>query len=670
MNKIYLPDIKSIHLKNYSLYPGGLDFKYEFVHGVNLIVGGNGMGKTTFVNLLRFGMIGLYKKDFGFTRTYLGRKIEKRKELPSNYFYNRMDSDIEESRKPELEISFELNNTIFIIKRDIQNFVLKEVRLIENSKEDILDGDIILQGKYESLSPEEQKKYLQYKYEKEVANKANLFSFDDFIFLINEILFFGEDRKIILWDEKEEEIQERLVSKYFNDPELDNKREEALRQAQYFDSLSRHKSVDISTLNKVIKSIDYDTKEDKEFKKSVERITKLKTNIDRKLNRFEHVHKTRQKVGDEQRILRSSKNKLNIEIGELEKEIDELNLELVEDTWIRLNPKYQVYRSDIIKNVHCPMCSQALQNQIIREIANQNESCFLCDQKIRKQKKNSPELSNKKKDLNVLLKSKQRIDSEIVKKEKSVEKLDSEYKKLNAELFELKRDVRNLEHSMNKGNDDEKSSYELKALLNEVDKLEIKKKEYAAKSKLQKGKAAKLTEKLEKQNIKITVRLSEIFSAFAEKFLGITAYLTYDDFKDGRGRRFVPVIGGKVRLHSEELSESQRFFIEHSYRMTLLNFFYEKPSFFICETPDSSLDISYERNAADIFLGYLKQPNSLILTTNLNNSEFMDYIIDKAPKIRIVNLFDIGKKSVIQEQSPQLRSLIEKLNKKVNAKRN
>ena len=89
MNKILLPDIKSIHLKNYTLFPGDLDYKYEFVHGVNLVLGGNGMGKTTIVNLIRYGIIGLYRKDFGFTRTYRGRKIEKRLEFhkgqPNNH---------------------------------------------------------------------------------------------------------------------------------------------------------------------------------------------------------------------------------------------------------------------------------------------------------------------------------------------------------------------------------------------------------------------------------------------------------------------------------------------------------------------------------------------------------------------------------------------------------
>lgn len=50
--QIFLPELISISIKNYTLYPNGLDYTYDFVEGVNLVLGGNGMGKTTFVNII------------------------------------------------------------------------------------------------------------------------------------------------------------------------------------------------------------------------------------------------------------------------------------------------------------------------------------------------------------------------------------------------------------------------------------------------------------------------------------------------------------------------------------------------------------------------------------------------------------------------------------------
>ena len=54
---------------------------------------------------------------------------------------------------------------------------------------------------------------------------------------------------------------------------------------------------------------------------------------------------------------------------------------------------------------------------------------------------------------------------------------------------------------------------------------------------------------------------------------------------------FIPSIDGMLRKEEEELSESQRFFIDYSFRMSILSYFYNGPAFYVCETPDSSLDI-------------------------------------------------------------------------------
>ena len=77
---IYLPELQRIHIKNFTLYPNGLDYTFDFIKGVNLVLGGNGMGKTTFVNLIKYAIIGNYKNRFDFRRTYLDKMIQRRQE--------------------------------------------------------------------------------------------------------------------------------------------------------------------------------------------------------------------------------------------------------------------------------------------------------------------------------------------------------------------------------------------------------------------------------------------------------------------------------------------------------------------------------------------------------------------------------------------------------------
>lgn len=79
MNEIHLPKPKKIYIENFSLYSNNLNFEYEFKDGLNLIVGGNGIGKTTFINLIIFGFIGLYTSHKEHQRTYLGEAKGYRK---------------------------------------------------------------------------------------------------------------------------------------------------------------------------------------------------------------------------------------------------------------------------------------------------------------------------------------------------------------------------------------------------------------------------------------------------------------------------------------------------------------------------------------------------------------------------------------------------------------
>src|SRR4051794_24813309 len=117
MRKVFLPRLQKIRIQNYTLYPGGLDFHYSFINGVNLIIGGNGMGKTTLVNIIKYGIIGHYRKQFDFTRTYQERKIERRTVHATDYFNNRQDSSIAASGRPTVTIDFKINQDQYRVHR-------------------------------------------------------------------------------------------------------------------------------------------------------------------------------------------------------------------------------------------------------------------------------------------------------------------------------------------------------------------------------------------------------------------------------------------------------------------------------------------------------------------------------------------------------------------------
>lgn len=665
MNYIYLPTLKRITVKDFSLYSKVSEFEYDFINGVNLIVGGNGVGKTTFVNLIKYGLLGMYRKEVD-VRVYKYRKIENRLQYNNEYFRNRMDPSYQRNTEARTVLTFNINNCQFEVTRSLYNLILEKVIITENGRSYSLEGKIIKQHDYQKLADDQKVDFLQYKYEQKIAHETNLASFDDFIFIINRILVFDETRRTVLWDL---DLQERLSSKYFNDPKLDADFEKFKREAKYFDSLSRHKSEDIRAIKKVLDKIEEKGNDIRDLVSINKEINEKKQLIEKYERQRENIQKERVALGHKLKICTTNRNVIAKEIQDTEVKIKNIEKLLYKEVWEDLNPRYHIFLKNLKSNHICPLCNKELENELYERITNHEEDCMLCHKQIQRKDAETSEIKILKEELEKKLYMKQSYESDIYNYERELESFDLQYKKKNIEIVDLQTKVRDLEFFMQDRtptNEGEAATYNI--MLNEISKLEIEKREFQEHSSVAEQNAQHMLYEIQESNARINRELSSLFADFAESFLKVESYLTYADL-DGEGKRFVPVIGGKERLSSDELSESQSFFIDHSFRMSISNYFYKNPSFFICETPESSLDISYEMNAADIFLKYLNKPNSLIITSNLNNSEFLEYIIDHANRINYINLLKIGKPSLIQNSNSKLIEISKRIEEKLNEKR-
>jgi DNA repair exonuclease SbcCD ATPase subunit len=662
VNAIYLPRLDYISITDFSLYNKEIYFK--FVLGVNLIIGVNGVGKTTFINLIKYGLLGAYKKELDI-RMYRNEKRENRKAFPNSYFRSRMKPDSENNRLAKIKIGFYINDTYFEVTRSLYDIMLLEVSIEENKNKYSLQGNLITQQEYDKLNDNELQGYLQFQYEKAAADKANLYDFNDLIFFINTVLTFGEDRKTILWDST---VQERLSSKYFNNPELDNSYEVSKRQSKYYDSLARHKSEDIRAITKMMKSIQEKSVKSDELI-SVVSLNQIKSDIEKLLNKIEIVQVERKEKQELIRVNNSNKGKLTKEIQELERKLKLEEENIYKELWEKLNPDYPIFLNNIKLNKICPLCNKELDIVFLKESSHYEEQCMFCKKPIRQTVADNVKISLLKKEIDSLLKSSQNVESEICSMENKLEKLDSEYGKIKNQLFEKQKKQREIEHLLTtkESNNDEELAF--KAMQIEIENLEKEKRQNQEESQNYLKEADKILSNIDKNLIEITKDLSNIFSSYAGNFLGLPAQLTYDSFDGEEKKRYYPVIDSKERKDVDELSESQSFFIDHSFRMSLLNFFYQTPLFFMCETPDSSLDISYEENAAKIFLKFLEKPNSLIITSNLNNSKFLDYIIDHSSEINSINLLNYGRPSGIQSNNDNLKNISNRIEEKINGRK-
>lgn len=660
--QIYLPELLSINIKNYTLYPNGLDYNFDFVKGVNLILGGNGMGKTTFVNIIRFGLIGLYKKQRDYTRTYKDKAIIKRQLYPSDFFSARKDERIIINDEAMVNMSFKFNDARFEVRRSLESGDLLAVFV----NGDTLAGKIISEDKYEKLSIEAKTEYLLHSYELAVLQFSNL-SFDDLIFFVNEILFFGESHKTVLWNDGFEgryDVQNELFNKYFNEPKLDIERQEAQRQARYFDSLSRHKSEDMRVITNLLNKLSK-YKENIDINKenrNEEDIIKLNNKLLEMKSLLERIHGSRNIISQDISQLQGEINSTSLKAAEVDKEKNQVEKDLNTKLWEQLNPQYDVYMKNIQLNHLCPMCNQP-EEELVKKIEQEPTRCFVCSNEIhliedKELTLRYKEILSIQKGLYQSIANKQR---KIKALETEIEELDQEFKNIDIRRRAIQQQIRELEYkSVTNG-----QPVKLQALYDEYERYSKEKEEYQKESAKYQALEQSLTKQIENEILKNVSRFSSIFASYAENFLGVSCSLAYEKY-DSTMRRFYPVIDGKLRRHEEALSESQRFFIDHSFRMSILTFFYQTPSFYIVETPDSSLDISYERNAANVFLRFLKNPNSIIITSNLNNSSFVSHLIENHEIFfSMVGLFDIAKKSAIQGTSDQLKSIYTNIKERV-----
>lgn len=650
-HKVYLPKLKRIRIINYSLYSEDID--YEFIEGLNLIVGGNGVGKTTFINILKYALIGLYKKQLD-VKNYKGEKRLTRESYKnSDSFFKNRTKRLDSDKYGFVELHFMINKVLFIVKRSLYEAKIIEANVIKNGFSTTIEGLPINQDSYKDYNDaEKNKNNLQFNYETLVAKEANLSDFDDFIFFVNQILFFGESRENVLWNE---DAQERLMNAFFNDPKYEKQRKDFEFEAKYQDSLARHKQEEIKAINRVIEQINGDNSDNTDIKKS-----KISDEIDSLKRRQDSIEKKQAEVEKETKSYYKKTADLSTTINQKEKEKEQYDSQRINRLWKDLNPKYEIFKKQYEINKICPFCNSDLSS---KNVNISSDECFFCHTKISDISDGNEKITDLKHEISNLISERTKYEKLIIENEKKLRKLDSEYRNLKIQLFDKNNILRSLESNENK-NDNDDFSYQI--MMNRINQLNKEKEEHQGKSEELLKNASEITKRIEDSLQKNTRNISNVFADFAGAFMKLPCCLTLESVKDKKVKDrviklFFPVIDNVARYDEEELSESQRFFVDYSFRMSILSFFYTTGSFYICETPDSSLDISYEENAADIFIKYISFPNVLIMTTNLNNTSFIKTILGKTQNKKILNLFKIGKVSEVQKRHDVLKKLSDEL---------
>lgn len=171
-------------------------------------------------------------------------------------------------------------------------------------------------------------------------------------------------------------------------------------------------------------------------------------------------------------------------------------------------------------------------------------------------------------------------------------------------------------------------------------------------------------------------RLSDQFANYAGLFLDEPCRVEFDAEGTRATRRgpgidpphaaFYPVINGSPRYRPEQLSEAQRLFVDLAFRMALLELWREEANAtatLIVETPEGTVDMAYMIRVAQMLRTFASHGHTVIVTTNLNNDSFLPQLLATTPKnerkSRILNLLELGRPRPIQNaHKPWFNSVI------------
>ena len=181
-SSVRLPVLRLLEITGYPMYPGdnptGEGFARNLVSGVNVIVGVNGLGKTTLVKILFRTLVGPYDP----TKADLlepGAKLHRRTQLKRfDYFAARIGSD---ARKARVTVEMAFDEDVLRIVRSLgPSLDVVELRL----------NNVILD------EPGEER------YVDVIREVSGIDSDYDWDFVVRNLMFFMEEKVPLIWNPK------------------------------------------------------------------------------------------------------------------------------------------------------------------------------------------------------------------------------------------------------------------------------------------------------------------------------------------------------------------------------------------------------------------------------------------------------------------------------------
>lgn len=632
-----LPSITGVQLSSFDLFRRKPDVGVILDKPVYCLIGANGLGKSSFLNTILYGLTGgLPCRTRGFSSPKEYAEEATRFDRRQDYFGGRLSEMALEHAAITIELAWP-ERKVLVTRNLFGASAVTDLSIRDGSKKNAIDTNgKDLDSTYKSL----------------IVDECGLPDFNQFIFLLHYVCAFDEDRHLLLWDPVP--LTNALYLAFGSDADQAALANELKRKVERYGSRARNSRFaarrSLDEANQLRKVLEGDESTGQIDEVTIKDYSKLNKQLDDAVERL-HLKEA------ELRKIEALVSDRSAMLTELQLEYDKIfSARSTEASLIHHHPLVRY----TIQNDTCALCStQHVAEKIQRSIEEHN--CPLCGNILPKSideesmlvnlKKLDKEIEDVRDNLRFMLNRRSRLKDEY---ETSLQ-IESGARRARDEFLSIYPNVESLTSSKSESNTINSA---IKKLLEEAGRFNAKSKSEYKQRNDAREQLHTIEYQLQKQFDQYSERFSELFRNHAEKFIGLEVDIELEHRK-GRnetGFELLLSLQNQPRTRSEDVSESQRFFLDIALRMALAEFMNTENATLLIDTPEGSLDITYEARAGDMFSNFANRGNTIVLTANLRSSALLRRLAERQTTLgmKIERMTEWTDLSEVQQQEESL----------------
>jgi hypothetical protein len=624
---ISFPILRNFDVQQYGLYPGTQaepGVKTEFLPGVSLIIGANGLGKSTFVALLFRALAGTSDIS-GSGQGQLGIRDLRADELQT--FGHRV---ADRAVDAIATLTFDLGKHSIVVSRSLRNLRLTHLSV---------DGVEV--------------EATEANYQDQVVRCSGLAGFVDWLMVLRYLVFYGDDRRSLVWDPT---AQRRVLRMLFLPGYEVEPNAELLNRILRQDSYYRNVSATLTRQERTLLNQEKAAQKLPGIEKRLEDVSVRMRSVD------EALESERTASAD----LLNGRNSARLEalraeeaVRECESRLERIRLEQIRASFPSQSETSAYWLTQLIAESRCIVCGTEVPDfaRAILERVEHN-ACPVCSSETTELAAPSDsDLEAVQQEYSAAKNSLRVADDNRDTTELRVAEHVARIAQLEGELAVLAQQAEQLESSLP---DSAKAITErheaLRTLRLENESIRVQvladKEEY---SRL-----------VNEQNLYIAdyeQRIKDKFDEYAHDFLAEEISLVWGSTQAQIGQLGQPIrfsvfqiemtsgsTGSTRREYANQVSESQREFIDIAFRMALVGLAGTNgASTIVMDAPESSLDAVFAPRAAQVLAKFATPTSSsrMILTSNLIDGQLIPTLADLAgisgtDDPRVLNLFEVA----------------------------